>query len=662
MPSPGDRSPLLHRRQQVLRRVVVPALAGLRMYPRSAALLATLGAAALAVALPIALLAVWRDGIADTSLLLAPPGDAGAMGPGAVPAVALQHTALLFFFRLLLTTAAGGLLVAVLAALGLAAARASQRSAETTVRRAVGATTRLLIAGLLVEGAVIAVLALLFGSATGASFRAVLLRGWPDGSGPIDPSVGLLAVLATGLLLTACMVLPVLFARRVPLGAPSTRPVPLFLPALQLGLSLIVLVSGALLAHHATRLLGAGPVTAGSGTLYQITGGTTARTALSRSYRSVLTGVTRRGTASLTGPGALLGAGPTNRITTDCGLCSDGGLPTHFHRATVTQQVVSADSFQALGLPVVAGRGFSPLDTLGAPLVAVVGRSLAAAHFQFGQPLGRSLRIQEGAIPGAESEQWYQVVGVVEDRRSIALGGGFQPAMAVYLSILQRPTPAAELLIRPAPDAGSAAGIGLVLQESFGSDGASVRRTSETALVAREAARLSWFAHRFGMVGWVMLALATIGTMTIMHAWVTSLRPELGLRRAVGASGGQLLRLILGMVWFSTNDTAKRTEIANAMQAQVDRALLTQPRAGGERFRIAEVTAFFLRGLQPPEQVVQALTNKIAQEQQIQTERHRVEVARLQSDQQRLLNQTRTAEALTKQYLGGCTTRRDRAT
>jgi regulator of protease activity HflC (stomatin/prohibitin superfamily) len=106
-----------------------------------------------------------------------------------------------------------------------------------------------------------------------------------------------------------------------------------------------------------------------------------------------------------------------------------------------------------------------------------------------------------------------------------------------------------------------------------------------------------------------------------------------------------------GMVQFSINDISKRTQIATAMQALVDSALITQPRAGGEPFRIAEVTAFFLRDLQPPAQVVAAINAKIAQEQQIQTERHRVEVARLQSDQQRLLNQTLTAEALTKQYL-----------
>jgi regulator of protease activity HflC (stomatin/prohibitin superfamily) len=106
-----------------------------------------------------------------------------------------------------------------------------------------------------------------------------------------------------------------------------------------------------------------------------------------------------------------------------------------------------------------------------------------------------------------------------------------------------------------------------------------------------------------------------------------------------------------GMVQFSINDLGKRNLIASSMEREVDSALVTQPRAGGPPFRIATVTAFFLRDLQPPAQVVQAINAKIAQEQQIQTERHRVEVARLQSDQQRLLNQTLTPEALTKQYL-----------
>lgn len=106
-----------------------------------------------------------------------------------------------------------------------------------------------------------------------------------------------------------------------------------------------------------------------------------------------------------------------------------------------------------------------------------------------------------------------------------------------------------------------------------------------------------------------------------------------------------------GMVQFSINDIAQRNRIASVMESEVDSALVTRPRGGGPPFRIATVTAFFLRDLQPPPQVVQAINNKIAQQQQIETERHRVEVARLQAEQQRLLNQTLTPEALTKQYL-----------
>ena len=106
-----------------------------------------------------------------------------------------------------------------------------------------------------------------------------------------------------------------------------------------------------------------------------------------------------------------------------------------------------------------------------------------------------------------------------------------------------------------------------------------------------------------------------------------------------------------GMAKFSINQISDRSKIADVMRSEVDSALETRPRGGGQRFRIATITAFFLRNLQPPEQVVNAINAKIAQEQQIETEKHRVEVARLQSEQQRLLNQTLTPEALMKQYL-----------
>src|SRR2546422_11157269 len=105
------------------------------------------------------------------------------------------------------------------------------------------------------------------------------------------------------------------------------------------------------------------------------------------------------------------------------------------------------------------------------------------------------------------------------------------------------------------------------------------------------------------------------------------------------------------MVPYSINGIAKHTETATTMEGLVDSALVTTPRGGGGKCRIATVTAFFLPGRQPPAQVVQPINTKIAQEQQIETERHRVEVARLQTEQQRLLNQTLSPEALTKQWI-----------
>src|SRR6266705_3175380 len=102
----------------------------------------------------------------------------------------------------------------------------------------------------------------------------------------------------------------------------------------------------------------------------------------------------------------------------------------------------------------------------------------------------------------------------------------------------------------------------------------------------------------------------------------------------------------VGLRWQIDPQQASRiyTEIGN--EDQIHSAVRNAIRKG-----IATVTAFFLRDLQPPAQVVQAINNKIAQEQQIETERHRVEVARLQTEQQRLLNQTLSPEALTKQWI-----------
>lgn len=524
--------------------VLMPAADGLRMYPRSAMSIALLVGSALALTLPVGWLATWQHGETGTALPLESVAATGALGPNYMPAAVIEQTALLGYFRMLGATALAALIVALLSAFGLAAARASQRTGETTIRRAVGAGRRLLYAGLLMEGAILAGIALLLGYGGARAVGKVLFQGWPDGAATGHASVGGMVALCTAILLVVGLLLPVIFARHQALGDPGTRPVPLLLPTLQLGLTLIVLVAGALLARHATSLLPSGTTTSHEGAVFRLTPEQGSRSALSRSYQALLTRATSPAGVSLASPGTVVGAGPTNRITTDCGHCMDGTIPARFLRVTVTQQLVSADSFHALGVTVLAGRPFTALDSLGAPLVAIVSKSLAQSFFQYGQPLGRMLRIQEGAGVGPEADEWYEVVGIVDDRKSEALGGGLQPIRAVYLSALQRPPETAELLVRSDPAALSVPQLETVVEQSLGAR-AGFARTTVSALRARESARIRWFGLGFGVLGLGMLIIAAVGTAALMRGWVVSLRPELGLRRALGATEGQLLRLIL---------------------------------------------------------------------------------------------------------------------
>jgi putative ABC transport system permease protein len=527
--------------------VVNSALSGLRMYPRTTLLIGGLGCVALAAALPVLWLGRWDHGSVLPRLLLDPDQGAPLMGPYAQPALRVQQGALTFFFRLLAGVAGATLFVAGLAALGLAAARASQRTVEMSVRRAVGASRTALLVALALEGALLALLALVPGAGAALLGGETSAGAWPGGAGPPAPGLALVAGLTLALVLVVGLILPVAFARREQLGAPSTRPVPLFIPALQLGASLIILGAGGQLTRHAARLVAPDQAAPGSGTIYLISSTDSVPASLASRYLALVDlAAAGAESLSLATPGAALGAGSVNRITTDCGACSDGGLPIRFRRVTVTQQLVTADSFHALGTPVVAGRTFSPRDSVGAPLVAIVSRSLAQAHFQGGQPIGRRLRIQAAEPPGPEQAEWYTVVGVVDDRRSLAFGGGAQPRMTVYLNLLQLPPRRAELLVRDLPGSPTAARIARALRQSFGADAARVTRVSEGELLAREGRRYSWFGGWFRLLGLTMLLIAATGTFTLMRGWVVSLRQELGLRRAVGARRRQLFLLVLG--------------------------------------------------------------------------------------------------------------------
>lgn len=518
----------------------------LRAYRGTVAVLVAIGAAALAAALAVAPLARLEDGGLGSRLTLtALRGDAidPAWALARSPA-ALQSDAV----RLLFQALAGAALAAVgVGALGIAllfAARTSERVPELTLRRAVGAPRRTLLMAALLEGGAIALATLVAGGLAGRVLAHSAARAWP---GTLAPAGGadalpsaLVASMAT-LVVLGGAVLALVFAPRRRLVDTAPRQVSLVVPTLQLGAALVLLSASALMIRHAqaARYPAGRPI---DGEVYS--GGAAAADPAVRSARyAELLERLRAGaaydTVSLTGDGAAIGLGTVAVVTTDCGLCPLGGLLVPWHAVPATHQVVSADTFQSLGMRLLAGRAITDADRWDAPRVAVVSRSLAARHFQHGDAIGRRL------LFGDDPRTWHTVVGIVEDPQPTALGGALLPPFAVYASVLQHPSPTVELLLRPR--AGRPAGRPLepAVSRLLGGTGG-VAHLSEAALHSAQVAPVAWFGRLFAAEGWAVLLVALLAMVVQVRVWVRSQSHELGLRRALGAGAGQVIALVLG--------------------------------------------------------------------------------------------------------------------
>ena len=241
---------------------------------------------------------------------------------------------------------------------------------------------------------------------------------------------------------------------------------------------------------------------------------------------------------SLTSPGAVTGLGTTATVITDCGHCPMGGIALPMKVAMATHHIVSPDSFQALGIRLVRGRTLRLTDRLGAEPVVVVNRALAQQNFRRGEAIGRKMLV-------GDDKRWYTVIGIVDDPPAWGLGSRFQPPYTVYLSILQHPTSAADLLIRPRAASGGADGVRRAAAALLPTLRLGVAGTTLSELRTREVAPLEWFSRWIAIEGFAATLLAALGLMAVLLIWVRSLMPELGLRRAVGATGAQTLLLVL---------------------------------------------------------------------------------------------------------------------
>jgi len=187
----------------------------------------------------------------------------------------------------------------------------------------------------------------------------------------------------------------------------------------------------------------------------------------------------------------------------------------------------------------VRGRAFDDRDREGSPAVAIVSRTLAERFYPNGDAVGR--RFRTGG-PERPKNEWMQIVGIAGDVKYDGLAPAPEPAY--YLPFEQLPWSEQYVIIRTASDPAALAAAAREAVWSVDRDLPLLRIRTMDEIMSEASADPRLRAVVLGCFGVLGLLLATIGVYGVMAYAVTQRSHELGVRAALGARPGDLIRLV----------------------------------------------------------------------------------------------------------------------
>ena len=212
-------------------------------------------------------------------------------------------------------------------------------------------------------------------------------------------------------------------------------------------------------------------------------------------------------------------------------------LPPMSERPNANRHLVSPKYFATLGIPIRAGRDFDERDSSRVPHVVIVNETFARRHFPGEDPIGRTLITGMGQLPS-------QVVGIAADVRSTSLNT--PPEADYFLPALQRPETFTNILIRTNATPVAMAALVREALRSVDPDLPLLQPTTLSTRIAQTVANRRLALVLLGTFAGLALLLASLGVYSVMAHLVAFRTSEIGIRMALGASPGAVMRMVLG--------------------------------------------------------------------------------------------------------------------